>query len=77
MTVRVRNTGNLAGTATVALSSSNSKAVSVPKTVTIKNIQPGKTGSAVVKLKAGKKKGSATITAKFGSSSAKTSVSVK
>lgn len=76
VTVRVRNTGNAVGSATVALSSS-SKAVTVPKTVIVKNIAPGATGQAVVKVKAGKKKGSATITAKLGSSSAKASVSVK
>lgn len=76
VTVRVRNTGDAVGTANVALSSS-SKAITVPKSVTIKNIAPGATGSAVVKVKAGKKKGSATITAKLGGSSAKASVSVK
>ena len=75
LTVRVRNTGNAAGTATVALSSS-SKAVTVPKTVRI-SVPAGATRTAVVKAKAGKSKGKATITAKLGSSSAKASVTVK
>lgn len=73
--VKVRNTGDAAGTATVGLSSS-SKAVSVPKTVVIRNIAPGATGQATIKVKAGKSKGKATITAKLGSSSTKASVTV-
>jgi hypothetical protein len=75
LVVRVRNTGNAAGTATVALSSS-SKAVTLPKTVRI-NVPAGATGQATVKVKAGKKAGKATITAKLASASTKATVTVK
>jgi hypothetical protein len=73
--VKVRNTGNAAGTASVALSSS-SKAVTVPKSVKV-TVPAGKTGQATVRLKAGKKAGKATITAKLAGKSAKATVTVK
>lgn len=75
--VKVRNTGNATGTATVALRSS-SKVVTVPKSVTIRNIQAGGTGQATVKLKADRrKKGKATITASLAGKSGKATVTVK
>ena len=73
--VRVRNTGNAAGVATVALSSS-SKAVTVPKSVRV-SVPAGKTGQATVKIKAGKKKGKATITARLAGGSSRASITVK
>ena len=73
--VRVRNTGNAAGVATVALSSS-SKAVTVPKSVRV-SVPAGKTGQATVRLKAGKKKGKATISAKLAGKTARATVTVK
>lgn len=74
LVVKVKNSGDAAGTAKVAISSS-SKAVTVPKSVTVK-VPAGKTGQATIKVKAGKKKGKATITAKLGSRSAKATVTV-
>jgi len=76
LTVRVRNTGNAAGTATVALSSSNRKVASVPKSVRIR-VPAGKTGTAKVRVKAGKRKGKATISARLAGRTSRATVTVR
>jgi hypothetical protein len=76
LTVRVRNTGNAAGTATVALSSSNRKVASVPKSVRIR-VPARKTGTAKVRVKAGKRKGKATISARLAGRTSRAKVTIR
>ncbi|HTU16218.1 MAG TPA: hypothetical protein VMF31_13600 [Solirubrobacterales bacterium] len=75
--VKVTNTGDLkSGPIKVALKSTN-KQVTLPKTITV-DVAAGATATKTVTVKAGKKaKGKATISAKYGSKSGKSVLTVK
>jgi NHL repeat len=77
LTVKVTNTGNTSGTATVKLSSSSKKKATVPKTVKV-TVGAGKTVSKKFTVKTKKKKtGKVTIKATVGKKSAKTTLKLK
>jgi len=74
--VAVTNSGQTAGSATVALKSTNKK-VTLPKSVKV-SVAAGKTAIKTIVVKVNKKaKGKATITAKSGSKSGKSVLTVK
>lgn len=77
LTLKVTNSGNTKGTATVKLKSSSKKKASVPKTVKL-TVGPGKTVSKKITVKTKKKKkGKVTIKATLGKKSAKTVLKLK
>lgn len=77
LTVKVTNSGNTTGTATVKLKSSSKKKASVPKTVKV-TVAAGKTVSKKFTVKTKKKKkGKVTIKATLGSKSAKSVLKLK
>ncbi|HTU16217.1 MAG TPA: hypothetical protein VMF31_13595 [Solirubrobacterales bacterium] len=74
--VAVTNSGGTAGSATVALKSTNKK-VTLPKSVKV-SVAAGKTAIKTIVVKVNKKaKGKATITAKSGSKSGKSVLTIK
>lgn len=74
--VAVTNSGQTAGSATVALKSTNKK-VTLPKSVKV-SVAAGKTAIKTIVVKVNKKaKGKATITAKSGSKSGKSVLTIK
>lgn len=76
LTIKVTNSGNASGTATVNIKASN-KRVSVQKKLSV-TVAAGKTVTKKIKATIkGKAKGKSVITAKLGSKSAKTTITIQ